>query len=977
MKKAKWVWLPGGGRADEYAVFADEFTAKGNVSADISVAGDYALYVNGRLAAFGQYADYEDYKVFDRIDLTGFVRPGRNEMRIVAWYVGEDFSTCRKMPAGLIYEVAADGRPVAWSGADTKCAPAEGYVSGRKKTITVQLGYSYTYDFRTVQGKEMWQNAALCAGFGALYPRPNRKLRLGGLTEGRLIDREKRIYDLGRECSGFLTFRLRAEPGAHIVVGFGEHIEDGAVREQIDGRDFTVEFYADGAADEFTGTFRRLGCRYLQVTCDSDIEIEQIGVREPAYPLVKKPYRADSSLHQKIYDVAVRTLELCVHEHYEDCPWREQSMYIMDSRNQMLCGYYAFDNPECARSAIRLFLHGQKENGLFELCFPARVPITIPSFALTLPSVVLEYSQYARSSDAAEESFGALEKMLAYFLPKLDGRGLFKTVTEEGIWHFYEWAGDLDGAFFSPDGSEKLRNEFDSLINAFISVACGAMREIAVLLCRFDRAAYYEEMRQRINAGILKVFFSEEKGVFLTREGKEDCNALANALCILCGACPAERAGAIAEKLIGGWEGWIPNSLSMDKFRYDALLAVDEEKYAPLIVADIDKTYSYMLDKGATSFWETIRGQEDFALAGSLCHGWSALPVYYYRILTGNREKKLSDAFRLKDHPSRSEYRDCVLDYIQKRSEKSCACRDKYLYMPEQKKRKALRSMLGAPLNAARKERPVGFSSEVLWQTEEMTAERCRLEVEPGFYFSGILYRRREQEEKNALIFALHGGGGTPERIGDLFIDSANYNHMVKRILLPGTMVFAPQLLLWNEEIFGSGYDRWEIAKRLIQLGGSITALELFCLQRSLDYFETLEEVDRARIGVIGLSYGGMYALHAGALDVRFSATYSSCWFSDRRRHNWNDWIYFGQERKMFDAEVASLVFPRRLFIEVADRDEAFPAADAEQELQRLEGYAGICGYQSRFRAKRFGGTHELDTDSGMLNEFLNYLRRK
>jgi len=40
-----------------------------------------------------------------------------------------------------------------------------------------------------------------------------------------------------------------------------------------------------------------------------------------------------------------------------------------------------------------------------------------------------------------------------------------------------------------------------------------------------------------------------------------------------------------------------------------------------------------MLDRGATTFWETIKGADDFGGAGSLCHGWSALPIYYYEIL--------------------------------------------------------------------------------------------------------------------------------------------------------------------------------------------------------------------------------------------------------------------------------------------------------------------------------------------------------
>ncbi len=37
-----------------------------------------------------------------------------------------------------------------------------------------------------------------------------------------------------------------------------------------------------------------------------------------------------------------------------------------------------------------------------------------------------------------------------------------------------------------------------------------------------------------------------------------------------------------------------------------------------------------MLFSGATAFWETDQGPEAFDGAGSLCHGWSGIPVYLY-----------------------------------------------------------------------------------------------------------------------------------------------------------------------------------------------------------------------------------------------------------------------------------------------------------------------------------------------------------
>ena len=42
------------------------------------------------------------------------------------------------------------------------------------------------------------------------------------------------------------------------------------------------------------------------------------------------------------------------------------------------------------------------------------------------------------------------------------------------------------------------------------------------------------------------------------------------------------------------------------------------------------RDWGHMLQHGATTFWETLKGAWDFDRAGSLCHGWSAIPLYLY-----------------------------------------------------------------------------------------------------------------------------------------------------------------------------------------------------------------------------------------------------------------------------------------------------------------------------------------------------------
>jgi hypothetical protein len=55
-------------------------------------------------------------------------------------------------------------------------------------------------------------------------------------------------------------------------------------------------------------------------------------------------------------------------------------------------------------------------------------------------------------------------------------------------------------------------------------------------------------------------------------------------------------------------------------------LGVRGKKFIQLRIA---RAYLPMLAVGATGLWETATGSQDFNLAGSLCHAWSSLPVYY------------------------------------------------------------------------------------------------------------------------------------------------------------------------------------------------------------------------------------------------------------------------------------------------------------------------------------------------------------
>ena len=145
---------------------------------------------------------------------------------------------------------------------------------------------------------------------------------------------------------------------------------------------------------------------------------------------------------------------------------------------------------------------------------------------------------------------------------------------------------------------------------------CGAIGEAFPYLGEAD------EIRARVK----EVFFCAEDGAFFFKDGG-DYTELANSLAIITDTVSGDDAKKLCEKLLSG--DLVECTLSMKCFLYDALLKTDE-KYKDFVLSEIRKNYSYMLDSSATSAWETIKGADDFDGAGSLCHGWSAIPVYYY-----------------------------------------------------------------------------------------------------------------------------------------------------------------------------------------------------------------------------------------------------------------------------------------------------------------------------------------------------------
>ncbi len=327
-----------------------------------------------------------------------------------------------------------------------------------------------------------------------------------------------------------------------------------------------------------------------------------------------------------------------------------------------------------------------------------------------------------------------------------------------------------------------------------------------------------------------------------------------------------------------------------------------------------------------------------------------------------------------KNKPQRAEYYSDVLKWLDKQYEDAKKKRIEYtLNTPIEKRAEDFKKQLGFPLWNSPEKNEINVKSEILTEDEKFTAYDMQLEVLEGVHLYGIYFKPKTEKKNLPFVILQHGGAGVPEIVSGL-IPSDNYNNFGRDLIESGYCVFAPQLMLWYEDRFGSPYNKEAFDIAMKQLGGSKTAFEVYCLTRAIDYFETLPEIDKDRIGMAGLSYGGMYTLITAAAEPRIKVAVSSCFVNDRRQYAWSDWSYVDQANTFFDPEVMTLISPRHLFVELGTKDALFDQKNYGMIKSEYEYYKEKLNLPDNCTIHLFEGEHEFARDEKNLEFIKKYL---
>lgn len=681
-----WIRLaPNGIELNLYADFRGGFTlpqAEENVRISVAADSDFLLYLDGVELGGGQFSDYPDRPTATEFTV-GPLEAGEHLLAALVWFRGKDFSTYRCGTPGFRCELAAGafrfGSSAAWK---ARLDPA--FRSGPIESVTTQLGFVTFCDGRKFDNWQQpgcddssWETAVEADDRGIPAPRPVPRLVPGKrrsaifANQGFLLRPEEQetfaatvsrdlmrpvpaarffglhglygvgptrldeprripaptapengsfvILDLGGECAGRLEFELDAPAGTVVDLSHGEHLDDGRVRSRIRNRNFTDRYICHAGRNRFAVPFRRSGCRCVQLNFtqyDAPLTLHYAGLRPQELPLPPAaPFDDGDGLHAQLRKAALNTMKLCIHEHYEDCPWREQALYAYDSRNQALFGYYAWGNYEFAATSIELLGRGIRADGLLELCAPARVPVTIPIFSWIWFVELYEQWLYSGNDRLFRLFECQMDEMLDRALARRDNTtGLCLPPESDAIWNFYEWAKDLDGNGHHP---------LSALYNLYLALA---------LRCFEKMKTWAGEAVPNRSDALLKAVqrgFRRPDGFFATYlDGDEliGFHEHTNILALLLGLLEPENHSRFIR--LAQESGAVPVSISVLPFAVDALHQAGPA--GRRIAAErLIRTFEPMLFAGTDTLWEVAAGSIGFDGAGSLCHAWSSVPIYW------------------------------------------------------------------------------------------------------------------------------------------------------------------------------------------------------------------------------------------------------------------------------------------------------------------------------------------------------------
>jgi dienelactone hydrolase len=223
-------------------------------------------------------------------------------------------------------------------------------------------------------------------------------------------------------------------------------------------------------------------------------------------------------------------------------------------------------------------------------------------------------------------------------------------------------------------------------------------------------------------------------------------------------------------------------------------------------------------------------------------------------------------------------------------------------------------------------------------------------------------------------VLAAHGHGPGKSLVCGLDETDAPNGDYAVQLVKRGFVVLAPDMRCFGERADWTPPDHYICDTNLVHAvmaGENPLAQDLWDLVRCLDVLQDHALVDPARMGMVGLSFGGTLTLFLAAWDERVAACVVSGYFSswaEAHKMPWNmcgSQVLAGMLGQLEHVDLGALVAPRPMLIESGAHDDLFPVAVAAAGYERLRGVYAALGVSDDLIAHDvFDGGHQWYGDT-------------
>jgi alpha-L-rhamnosidase len=418
------------------------------------------------------------------------------------------------------------------------------------------------------------------------------------------------------------TVRLHWAEGLYEPRGGGDRREESkGNRDVIAGKRFLGRgdtFRPGGGGEPRTFDTLWWSCgRYLELYVETGAEpLTLYGpvLRETRYPLEREGKLSLSDMRfDAVQPIMWRTLQMCSHETYMDCPYYEQLQYTGDTRLEALVTYVNSHDHRLPRKAVRMFGASQTFAGLTQARYPARSEQIIPQFSLFWIALLHDYALWNDDPKFVRRHLPRARGVTEVFLEHVREDGLLRL--PEG-WDWVDWVRDW------PNGQPPRDMSGISGINQWQLIM--VMGHAAALERAYGEAVLAERLEKRrreLAQAAAETFWSPERKLFADTPSKNSFSEHAQCYALLSGVLEGERRDRLAEALLHPDKNrdLAPATIYFLYYVFEALRSVGR--------ADA------MLDR--MGLWHSLpelglkTALESPEPSRSDCHAWSAHPLYH------------------------------------------------------------------------------------------------------------------------------------------------------------------------------------------------------------------------------------------------------------------------------------------------------------------------------------------------------------